>query len=156
MPPRTKQSTIAFAVLIILCALFLIGSRASLSPASVSELGKPDKVYTVPEIKNIGTASSTYTTDGYVIGKYECMACPAGRDCRVCPVRESAIIIDSVGPSSPETPLLSSQMIVYSDEGKFLRLGQRYRFRVYLEPDTSSSTSPLLRAKVAGYQLIGQ
>ena len=152
--PRTKQSTIAFAVLIVLSGLFLIGSRAELEPINVITAKSP-KLYSVPEIKEIGTASSTYAVNAYVIGKYDCLACPEGRDCRLCPVRESAIIIDSVGRSSPETPMLSSQMIIYSDQGKYLRLGQRYQFNIYLEPDTSA-TSSILRARVVGYELIGQ
>lgn len=156
MPPRTKQSTIALAVLIILCGLYVIGSSAQKDSSGLGFSESKIELATVETIKETGNASSTFITDAYVIGKYDCAACPAGHDCRPCPAKDSAVIIDSAGPSSPETPMLSSQMVVYSDAGKYLRLGGRYRFKLFLEPGNGTSTNNILRAKIVGYQLIGQ
>ncbi|MCX6713313.1 MAG: hypothetical protein NTY66_03860 [Candidatus Vogelbacteria bacterium] len=155
MPPRAKQSSIALAILIVLATLFVIGAKAS-QPANAA-LGTEEKVslVTVPTIKETGRAGSSFVTDAYIIGKYDCLACPTGADCRICPERDSAIIIDSAGPSSPETPMLSTQMIVYSDAGKYLHLGQRFRLRLFLEPSTSTTSPQILRAKVIGYVEIG-
>lgn len=151
MSYQTKRTTLALAIIITLIGLYFIGQKANTAWPNPT----PDKIWTVEELKAGAQASKTYVLDSYVIGKYDCLACTTTDSC-LCEKGVSAIIIDSAGPAAPEEPLLSSQMIAYSDAGKYLHLGQHYRLKLAIDSNPSIATSSIWRARIVGYELIGQ
>lgn len=139
MPPRAKQSALALAILIVLATLYLIGNQETTGQLTVTSDKAAEKIFTVQQIKEQGTAGSSYLVDAYVVGKYECLPCLEDQACPACSETDNSIIIDSTNATSPETPLASSQLLVLTDETKNVRLGERSRFKIMIEKNSSST-----------------
>lgn len=99
--------------------------------------------YSIHEIKK-SKPGSTYTTQGYVVYKYQCPPCPDGAQCKPC-MRENVVISEQNKIFENYNDLGDTELVVLAEKTGELQLGEKYYFIVSTHGSAGDSSD--LRAE---------
>ena len=93
------------------------------------------RLHTISEINKIKSGNN-YTTEGYVVFKYQCPPCPADAMCEPC-MENNVIISEKNELKENYNGLTDKELILYTDKSGELELGKKYFFVVSIKPIAS-------------------